>query len=160
MGSLETVVEGSHESPEGSVMRQEDPVANTKIACTRVDDDRSTPGRAAVLTDPYMGLLRGGVLAPLVEAVGRVELALVPYQANAEGPVAAIGVRPLSLDDVEDHIIQHGGFGGFGEDCGWIPERNRLSQQLACKAGHEREGKEEVFQMHDRQFLRGLEWAS
>ena len=160
MGSLETVVEGSHESPELPAVRQEDPVADTKIACTRVDDDWSFPGRAAVLTDPHMGLLRGGVLAPLVEAVGRVKLALVPRQANAEGPVAAIGVGPPRLDDVEGHIIQHGGFGGFGEDCGWIPERHRLSQQLPCKAGDEREEKEEVFQVHDRQISRGLKWVS
>ena len=75
-----------------------------------VDDDGRAPGLAAVAADAHMRLLGGGVLCAFVEAVGCVELALVPRQADAERPIAAVGVRALLLDDVKLNTFQDWGF--------------------------------------------------
>lgn len=123
MGTLAVVVEGSHEGPPSDAVRKKHAVTDAEVAFARIHRDGLVPGLAAVAADSNMCFLGGRVFAAFVEAVRRIQLALVSGEPDAVRRPATVVVRPFLFEHMKPRTLDQWQFGSFGKFLRIIPER-------------------------------------
>ena len=90
-------------------------MTDAQVALAGIDRDGILPGLSAIFADPDMCFLGGRIFRARVEAVRRVQLALVPSHGDAEQPIAAVHLRLMRFDDAEPDTFQHGDVRAVGQ---------------------------------------------